>query len=159
MYRIKNYEKKDNEIIIDNLKDSKYIIEKVRYRDIEEDLRKINSVEFNIEFEDDEHKNTAYELMSFFSPKEIERVHKKTLRFRSKLRRYAKRRILEVLAIYLGTVGALQSQAAALVQTEDNLEFSLQDGFWLNFVWAGLPAVAYFAVGLRNLEKRYLADD
>ena len=86
-------------------------------------------------------------------------MHKKPLRLRSKLRRYAKRRIIEVLAIYLGTVGALQSQAVTLVQIEDKLEFSLQDGFWLNFVWAGLPAVAYFVVGLRNLEKRYLVDD
>ncbi len=86
-------------------------------------------------------------------------MHKKPLRLKSKLRRYAERRIVEVLAIYLGTVGALQSQAVTLVQIEDNLEFSLQTGFWLNFAWAALPAVAYFAVGLRNLEKRYLADD
>ncbi len=71
LYGIKNYEKKDNEIIIDNLKDSKYIIETVRYRDIEEDSGKINSVEFNIEFEDDEHKNAAYELISFFHQKRL----------------------------------------------------------------------------------------
>lgn len=110
-----------------------------------------------IDVEDDEHKNAAELMISFFTGEIIQCIPQKTIGFWCRLARYTKKRSWNMLAIFFGSFTVV---LATLIKINGN-QITLPSSYV--FLWqvvlAIIPSIAYFIGGLKKFNSRFLADD